>query len=38
VQIDAQSVADGKVGGMTQKLIRLYEENVLSLAEEIVQV
>ena len=37
VQIDAQAVADGKVGGMTQRLIRLYEENVLSLAEEILQ-
>lgn len=38
VQIDAQQVADGKVGGMTQKLMRLYEENVLSLAEEILQI
>jgi branched-chain amino acid aminotransferase len=37
VQIDAQQVADAKVGGMTQKLMRLYEENILSLAEQIVQ-
>ena len=37
VQIDAQQVADGKVGGLTRKLMRLYEENVLSLAEEIVE-
>jgi branched-chain amino acid aminotransferase len=38
VQIDAHQVADGSVGGMTRKLMRLYEENVLSLAEEIIQV
>lgn len=38
VQIDAQQIADGKVGGMTQKLMRLYEENVLSLAEAIIQI
>lgn len=37
VQIDTQQIANGKVGGLTQKLMRLYDENVLSLAEEIVQ-
>lgn len=37
VKIDAHEVANGKVGGWTQKLIRLYEENVLSLAEEIIE-
>ena len=36
VQIDAQQVADGKVGEMTKQLMKLYEENVLSLAEEII--
>jgi branched-chain amino acid aminotransferase len=36
VQIDARSVADGKVGEMTKLLIKLYHESVLSLAETIV--
>ncbi len=36
VQIDAHSVADGKVGEMTAMLMRLYNENVLSLAEDII--
>lgn len=36
VQIDARSVADGKVGEMTRMLMKLYNESVLSLAEEIV--
>ena len=36
VQIDGQQVADRKVGVITRKLMRLYEENLLSLAEEII--
>lgn len=36
VQIDANQVADGKVGEMTRRLMRLYNESVFSLAEEIV--
>jgi branched-chain amino acid aminotransferase len=36
VEIDAQQVGDGKVGKMTRRLIQLYNEEVLSLAEEIV--
>ncbi len=36
VQIDAHQVAGGKVGEMTAMLMRLYDENVLSLAEEII--
>jgi branched-chain amino acid aminotransferase len=36
VQIDAHQVADGKVGVMTNTLMRLYNESVLALAEEIV--
>jgi branched-chain amino acid aminotransferase len=35
VQIDAQPIANGKVGEMTKRLIRLYEENALRLAEDI---
>ena len=35
VQIDAQSVADGKVGEMTKLLMELYDQSVLSLADEI---
>lgn len=36
VQIDALPVADGKVGEMTAKLMRLYNESVLALAEDII--
>jgi branched-chain amino acid aminotransferase len=36
VQIDAEPVADGKVGAMTKKLMDLYEQQILSVAEEIV--
>jgi len=37
VQIDADPVADGTVGAITKKLMKLYEENILSMAEEITQ-
>lgn len=37
VQVDGRDVGDGKVGEMTTKLMRLYEEEVLSLAEEIIE-
>jgi branched-chain amino acid aminotransferase len=36
VGIDAQPVGDGKVGEITRRLMHLYNEEVLSLAEEIV--
>jgi branched-chain amino acid aminotransferase len=36
VQVDGRQVADGKVGQITSKLMHLYEEEVLSLAEEII--
>ncbi len=36
VKIDAHRIADGKVGTMTTMLMRLYNESVLSLAEEII--
>jgi branched-chain amino acid aminotransferase len=36
VGIDAQQVGDGKVGEITRRLMHLYNEEVLSLAEEIV--
>lgn len=36
VGIDAQQVGDGKVGEMTKRLMKLYDAEVLSLAEEIV--
>jgi branched-chain amino acid aminotransferase len=36
VEIDAQQVGDGKVGPITARLMHLYNEEVLSLAEEIV--
>jgi branched-chain amino acid aminotransferase len=36
VGIDAQQVGDGKVGLVTTRLMHLYNEEVLSLAEEIV--
>ena len=35
VQVDATRIADGNVGEMTSKLMHLYEEEVLSLAEDI---
>ena len=37
VQVDGRNVAEGGVGEMTTKLMRLYEEEVLSLAEEIIE-
>ena len=36
VQIGEQPVADGQVGAMTRKLMALYEQQILSLAEDIV--
>ena len=36
VQIDAHPIANGAVGEMTKKLMKLYEESILSLAEEII--
>jgi branched-chain amino acid aminotransferase len=36
VRIDGQQIEDGTVGEITQKLMRFYEEEVLSLAEEII--
>jgi branched-chain amino acid aminotransferase len=36
VQVDGRPVADGQVGEMTAKLMHLYEEEVLSIAEEII--
>lgn len=36
IQIDTQRIANGEIGEMTRKLMTLYEESVLSLAEEIV--
>jgi branched-chain amino acid aminotransferase len=36
VLIDTQQIANGRVGETTRKLMKLYEENVLSLAEEII--
>jgi branched-chain amino acid aminotransferase len=37
VQVDGRSVAEGRVGEMTTRLMRLYKEEVLSLAEEITE-
>lgn len=37
VKIDAQQIGGGKVGEMTRRLMMLYDEKVLSLAEEIVE-
>jgi branched-chain amino acid aminotransferase len=37
VQVDGRDVADGRVGEMTSKLMHLYEEEVLLLAEEIIE-
>ena len=36
VQIDAQQIRNGEVGDLTKKLMRLYDEEVLSIGEEIV--
>jgi branched-chain amino acid aminotransferase len=36
VQVDGQLIEDGTVGTMTRKLMHLYEQSVLSLAEEII--
>jgi branched-chain amino acid aminotransferase len=36
VQIDAQAVGEGKVGPVTTRLMHLYNEQVLSLAEDVV--
>ena len=36
VRVDGQLIEDGTVGEMTKKLMHLYEEEVLSLAEEII--
>jgi branched-subunit amino acid aminotransferase/4-amino-4-deoxychorismate lyase len=36
VQIDAQQIADGQVGEVTKRLMRLYEENIVALAEDII--
>jgi branched-chain amino acid aminotransferase len=36
VQIDAQQIADGQVGEVTKRLKRLYEENIVALAEDII--
>jgi branched-chain amino acid aminotransferase len=38
VGIDAQQVGDGMIGSITTRLMHLYNEEVLSLAEEIVSV
>jgi branched-chain amino acid aminotransferase len=37
VRVDAQLVRDGKVGEMTRKLMQLYEDEILSLAEDIIE-
>jgi branched-chain amino acid aminotransferase len=36
IRVDAHQIADGKVGEITSQLMRLYEDEVLSLAEDIV--
>jgi branched-chain amino acid aminotransferase len=36
VAIETQQVGDGKVGGITRRLMHLYNEGILSLAEDIV--
>jgi branched-chain amino acid aminotransferase len=36
VRVDGQQIEDGQVGELTRKLIKLYEDDVLSLAEEII--
>jgi branched-chain amino acid aminotransferase len=36
VEIDAQQVGDGKVGELTRRLMHLYNEQVLSLAEDVI--
>jgi branched-chain amino acid aminotransferase len=35
VQIDAQQVADGKVGRVSRRLMSMYDENIYAIAEEI---
>ena len=37
VQIGDQQIGNGRVGDMTRRLMNLYEAEVLSLAEEIIQ-
>ena len=36
VQIGEQQIADGQVGAMTKKLMTLYEQQILSVAEDII--
>ena len=36
VQIGEQQIADGQVGAMTKKLMALYEQQILSVAEDII--
>lgn len=37
VRVDGQQIEDGTVGEITRKLMHLYEEDILSLAEEITE-